>query len=180
MLTKSKQKFVEQLPGTCKFWGIALPLLLIYIGPIFFKAYREIPVYEQDCAIAPTVSGTPVFSAPCYQETAIATLTNHYDVRGRHNYQDISFDFPDGKTAFMQIDGNPGIWKTETEVNGVCTVECWHGTITAMFKSGTKILSKENPELKGNIVFGLLILFLTMSTIGCWLYLLLSGQRRTQ
>lgn len=167
----------EKLIGTCKFWGIVLPFLLIYTTPIFLKAYRETPGYQRDCATAPTLSGTSTVSAPCYTEVATATLKNHYDSRGRRNSQEVFFDFPDGKTASMIIDGNPGIWKTEDEVNGACTVERWHGTITAMFKSGTKILCNENPELKGNALMGLPLLFLYMSLIGCWLYVFLMSRQ---
>jgi len=139
--------------------------------PSWFKAHQQIPVYQRDCSLAPTVVNTPLSSPPCFYQNATAQLKSSYDSRGNHNSQDVLLDFPDGRTATMEVDGEPGTWWTASQIDGSCIVEKWHNNITAVLKPGTRVLSRQNPELLGGTILEALGLIIVAITLGLWAYL---------
>lgn len=174
---EKKQAAHKKLINTCKLWAVLGPLMLIYTAPPWLKSHSQIPVYHDECRSAQTVASPPLSSLPCYCETATAHLKSHYDHRGNHNVQDVLLNFPGGQTATMEVDGKTGIWWTNSQVDGSCLTEIWHGDITAVLKPGTRILSRQNPELLGSITLGLCNLILGALTLGIWVYLLIMWQQ---
>ncbi len=166
----------KNLIGTIKFFSIAMPLLLVWAAPIWFKAHAQIPVYQRDCRSAPTVSA-PQTALPCYDEMAVAQLQNYYH-KSSIDTQYALLNYADGQTSRVQIDGDPGVEWTHSQVDGPCLVEVWHGEVTAVLRPNAKITSKTNPALTGDATgFVICVLCPGILTVVVWVYLFVLWRR---
>lgn len=169
---QKKQDARKNLIGTLKFGAVAMPLLMVYAAPPYFRAYTQIPIYHADCRSALTVN-TVQSSGPCHYETATGQLKNYYSGRtARLDSQDVLLSFPDGRTAKVEIDHEPGTHWTHSQVDGLCSVEVWHGQTTAVLRPGARILLQHNPELEGGTT-AVIVAVLGPGTLSlvCWTYL---------
>jgi len=175
---EKKQEARKNLVSTVKFNAVFCPLLLVYGVPLWFKAHAEIPIYHRDCRSAPTVIGPLPSSYPCYHEIATAQLQSYCGRSGGRDGQKVCLTFSDGRTSSTQPDGNSNTWWNASEVDGPCLAEVWHGEIRAVLKPGAKILSKENPELRGDTsaLMGFVV-FPSALTLGVWIGLFVLWQK---
>ena len=175
---EKKQESQRNLVSTIKFCAVFCPLLLVCTAPIWFKARTQIPIYHRDCRSALTVTAPVLSSLPCYDETATARLQSYYGRGGVRDEQEVLLTFPDGRTTSMQADGDSNKWWNESEVDGSCLAEIWHGEIRSVFRPGVKILSKQNPELDGDTEsFMVYIVMPGTLTLGFWFGLFVLWQR---
>ena len=66
-ISEEKQKGEhKRIVGTCKFFGLILPLILFYTFPPYLKAHQAIPTYIHDCKSAQTYSSKPTINGPPY------------------------------------------------------------------------------------------------------------------
>lgn len=176
---EKKQERQKNLISTLKFFAVVYPLLLVYGGKHFFRAWVDAPAYRRDCSSAALEpSSSP--QGPCYYTAANATLVTTYDRRGRTDSQDIKLAY-DGKVSEVETDHDPlqvsptirDPRLSDQSVNGPCLFEVWHEKIMlVIIKSGAKIQTNDNPTLQGGPTMGGLFLFVLVSTILIWAYLL--------
>ena len=169
----------KNLIGTIKFFSIAMPLLLVWAAPVWFKAHAQIPVYQRDCRSAPSLGDWRMATTPCYQLPAVGSLKNYYRRTGSIDSQDLLLDFPDGQALRMDISGQSigdQRW-THAQADGSCSVELWHGQITAVLRPGAKILARCNPEVDGSNGMGWLLASNGVVILGLWAYLLILWRR---
>ena len=166
---QKKQNARRSLVGSVKFGSVALPLMLILTAPPWFKAHAQIPVYQRDCRSAPLVGDWRTASTPCYLEAAVGHLKIHHK-----GGQDLLLDFPDGRSEKLGVDGE--IW-THAQADGSCSVERWHGQITAVLRPGAKMLARHNPELDGGSGQGLFLAFVSAFMLSLWAYAFILWKR---
>ena len=157
-----------------KYWPVAaLMLFIVYFTASYVDDVLRLPHYHQDCTCTLSNLNQANPGQPCVYKQAVASLHNIYDHRGRLDSQGADLTFPDGTTLSMNIDGIDGKINyihtmTTTQVNGPCQVEIWHGIVTAIFVSGHKINSVNNPDDAATPLFGILLLLLTAGTAAVW------------